>query len=82
MNLFYRLYAQLIALIFLQKAISEATDLVDGNKQLKRKIEPLITQLENPDGMKMVELHEERDKWKLKAKRLQVIKDALCGKDE
>ncbi|XP_011008246.1 PREDICTED: uncharacterized protein LOC105113672 isoform X3 [Populus euphratica] len=61
-------------------ASSETTDLVEENKQLKRKNEQLMNSLKNPDITKTVELFEEIEKWKLKAKRLQIINDALCDK--
>eukprot|EP00258_Populus_trichocarpa_P037021 XP_024453040.1 protein PRRC2C isoform X2 [Populus trichocarpa] len=61
-------------------ASSEATGLVEENKQLKRKNEQLMTSLKYPDIMKTVELVEEIEKWKRKAKRLQIINEALCDK--
>ncbi|XP_011026662.1 PREDICTED: uncharacterized protein LOC105127187 isoform X3 [Populus euphratica] len=61
-------------------ASSEATDPVEENKRLKRKNELLMTQLNNPDIMQTVELVEEIEKWKRKAKRLQIINEALCDK--
>ncbi|KAH8522282.1 hypothetical protein H0E87_003065 [Populus deltoides] len=61
-------------------ASSEATGLVEENKQLKRKNEQLMTSLKNPDIMKTAELVEEIEKWKRKAKRLQIINEALCDK--
>lgn len=61
-------------------ASSETTGLVEENKQLKRKNEQLMTSLKNPDIMKTVELVEEIEKWKRKAKRLQIINEALCDK--
>lgn len=61
-------------------ASSEVTGLVEENKQLKRKNEQLMTSLKNPDIMKTVELVEEIEKWKRKAKRLQIINEALCDK--
>lgn len=61
-------------------ASSEVTGLVEENKQLKCKNEQLMTSLKNPDIMKTVELVEEIEKWKRKAKRLQIINEALCDK--
>ncbi|XP_034898458.1 uncharacterized protein [Populus alba] len=61
-------------------ASSETTVLVEEKKRLKRKNELLMTRLNNPDIMQTVELVEEIEKWKLKAKRLQIINEALCDK--
>ena len=39
-----------------------------------------MTRLNNPEIMQTVELVEEIEKWKRKAKRLQIINEALCDK--
>ncbi|KAJ6712822.1 hypothetical protein OIU79_008924 [Salix purpurea] len=63
----------------------EATDVAEENKQLKRKIELLMTATNNPDIIKTVELQEENEKLKRELKKLRFINDALCvtlSKDE